>query len=194
MLWLGYYPVNSSSDDDDGDDGDDTPITYTTSFTIKGEYTPSTVPLEGATVTVDDLTGGPTGSAGGCTVNDVPEGTHTLTVTCEGYETYTDTITVDESHTTFNITLTASELEIQLNVVADMNDPDPPSVIDDAVITDMNSETVNIPFETDGLLTLNLKPGVYYLIVQSGTYGVPTENILEVDKDNTIFTVSIDMQ
>ena len=191
MLWLGYYPANSSSDDDDDDD---TPVTHTTSFTIKGEYTLSTVPLEGATVTVDDLTGGPTGSAGGCTVSDVPEGTHTLTVTCEGYETYTDTITVDESHTNFNITLTASELEIQLNVVGDSNDPDPPSVIDDAVITNMNSETVNIPFETDGLLTLNLKPGVYYLIVQSGTYGVPTENILEVDSGNTHLTVSINMQ
>ena len=191
MLWLGYYPANSSSDDDDDDD---TPVTHTTSFTIKGEYTPSTVPLEGATVTVDDLTGGPTGSAGGCTVSDVPEGTHTLTVTCEGYETYTDTITVDESHTNFNITLTASELEIQLNVVGDSNDPDPPSVIEDAVITNMNSETVNIPFETDGLLTLNLKPGVYYLIVQSGTYGVPTENMLEVDSGNTHLTVSINMQ
>ena len=191
MLWLGYYPANSSSDDDDDDD---TPVTHTTSFTIKGEYTLSTVPLEGATVTVDDLTGGPTGSAGGCTVSDVPEGTHTLTVTCEGYETYTDTITVDESHTNFNITLTASELEIQLNVVGDSNDPDPPSVIDDAVITNMNIETVNIPFETDGLLTLNLKPGVYYLIVQSGTYGVPTENILEVDSGNTHLTVSINMQ
>ena len=60
--------------------------------------------VQGATVTLGDKTG-TTGSAGGCSLSDVADGLHTVTVEKEGYITKTVTIFVSESDTTFNISL-----------------------------------------------------------------------------------------
>ena len=49
-----------------------------------------------------------TGSAGGCTFNDIEEGNVSVTVSAEGYTTKTESITVDETHTSFTISLTTS--------------------------------------------------------------------------------------
>ncbi len=48
-----------------------------------------------------------TNSSGIATVNGVLDGTHEVTVTCEGYETSTSEKSVDSTHTSFTITLTA---------------------------------------------------------------------------------------
>ena len=75
------------------------------SFTVKdSEATPNSV--EGAIVTVTTGKTGTTGSAGGCTINGVLDGSYTISVVAEGFEDYSDTISVDESHTSFNISLT----------------------------------------------------------------------------------------
>lgn len=80
-----------------------TPTTRDLSFTIND----GTNPIEGATVTVGDKSG-TTGSAGGCTVTGVAEGTDiSVEVSKEGYTTKTETITVDETHTSFTISLVA---------------------------------------------------------------------------------------
>ena len=50
-----------------------------------------------------------TGSAGGCTLQNIEDGEQTVTVTCDGYEDYTDTITVSENSNSFTISLTAVE-------------------------------------------------------------------------------------
>lgn len=77
------------------------------SFTVKdSEATPN--PVEGAIVTVTTGKTGTTGSAGGCSITGVLDGSYTVTVTAEGFEDYSDTIVVDESHTSFNISLTAA--------------------------------------------------------------------------------------
>jgi len=76
--------------------------TRTINFTI----TDGTDPVNGATVAIGNKTG-TTGSAGGCSLTEIADGEHEVTVTCDGYTTKTETITVSESDTTFTITLEA---------------------------------------------------------------------------------------
>lgn len=76
------------------------------SFTVKdSENEPAAV--EGAVVTVTAGKTGTTGSAGGCTISGVLDGTYTITVVADGFEDYSGSITVDSTHTTFNVSLTA---------------------------------------------------------------------------------------
>ena len=77
------------------------------SFTVQdSESTPN--PVEGAIVTVTTGKTGTTGSAGGCSINGVLDGSYTISVTAQGFEDYSGTIAVDESHTTFTVSLTAA--------------------------------------------------------------------------------------
>lgn len=78
-----------------------------TTKTISFSVNDGTDAIQGATVTVDGKTG-TTGSAGGCSINEITNGEYTVTVTKEGYEDYTNTITVDDEHTSFTISLTES--------------------------------------------------------------------------------------
>lgn len=77
------------------------------SFTVKDSETVPN-PVEGAVVTVTTGKTGTTGSAGGCTITGVLDGSYTISVVAEGFEDYSDTISVDESHISFNISLTAA--------------------------------------------------------------------------------------
>lgn len=81
----------------------ETPETRTLNFVVKDS---SDNGVSGATVTIGEATG-TTGSAGGCTVANITDGEHTITVTADGFVTYTDTITVSSTDTTFTITLTS---------------------------------------------------------------------------------------
>ena len=49
---------------------------------------------------------GKTGSAGGCTISNVPEGSYSVMASKTGYAVYSGNITVNEENTTLNITLT----------------------------------------------------------------------------------------
>lgn len=93
--------VDNSSDDNEGEVDNLSGITRTLNFTVND----SNGPVSGVTVTVGENSG-TTGSAGGCTIRNVPDGQATVTVTKEGYDEYTDTITVSEDSTTFTVTLT----------------------------------------------------------------------------------------
>ena len=94
-------------------DDEENPETYDLSFTIND----GTDPIEGATVTIGAKTG-TTGSAGGCTVTGVEAGTDiSVTVAKEGYVSKTETITVDETHTSFTISLTAIVAEVNILVM-----------------------------------------------------------------------------
>lgn len=77
-------------------------VTRNLTFTVND----GTDPVEGATVAIGDITG-TTGSAGGCSLNGVAEGEKTVTVTAEGFENYSGTITVASDSTSFTISLTA---------------------------------------------------------------------------------------
>ena len=48
-----------------------------------------------------------TGSAGGCSFTDIQDGTVSVEVSCEGYVTKTEEITVSSENTTFTISLVA---------------------------------------------------------------------------------------
>ena len=86
------------------------PSTPTVARNISCSVTDGTDPLEGVDVILEDADEtqytGRTGSAGGCTISNVPEGTYNVTATKNGYTEYTGNITVDEEHTTLAITLT----------------------------------------------------------------------------------------
>ena len=79
------------------------PTTRTLSFTIND----GTDAIEGASVKIGATTK-TTGSAGGCTFTDMADDTYSVEVSKEGYTTKTESITSDETHTSFTISLTAS--------------------------------------------------------------------------------------
>ena len=60
--------------------------------------------IQGATVSIGETTG-TTGSQGGCTLHDITDGEHEVSVSKEGYTTKTETIIVSESNTSFTISL-----------------------------------------------------------------------------------------
>ena len=78
----------------------ETPTTRSVSFLIND----GTDPIQGATVSIDEISG-TTGSAGGCTLQNVADGENSVTITAEGYTSKTETITVSENDTTFTISL-----------------------------------------------------------------------------------------
>lgn len=73
--------------------------------------TDGTNPIEGATVTLIDSEKeeytGTTGSAGGCTIKNVPEGTCTVTAEATGYTDYEDEdVEISDESKTLSITMT----------------------------------------------------------------------------------------
>ena len=79
-----------------------TPVTRTLSFTIND----GTDAIEGATVVIGSTTK-TTGSAGGCTFSEMADDTYSVEVSATGYTTKTESITSDETHTSFTISLVA---------------------------------------------------------------------------------------
>lgn len=90
----------------EGDDGEDSPIIVET-FDLSFVVDDGTDAVEGATVTIGEVTG-TTGKAGGCTLKNIPVGTQSVTVEATGFTTKTESITVDENHTTFTVSLVAT--------------------------------------------------------------------------------------
>lgn len=78
-------------------------FTRTLTFTIND----GTDPIEGATVSIDGKTG-TTGSAGGCSINGVLDGTYEVEVSKDGYVTATESITSSSDTSSFTISLVAS--------------------------------------------------------------------------------------
>ena len=91
-VWVWYFPASN--------DEEVTPTTRNISFTIND----GTDPIQSATVKIGTETK-TTGSLGGCTFNDIEDGTISVEVSKEGYTTKTESITVDETHTSFTISL-----------------------------------------------------------------------------------------
>ena len=71
-----------------------------------------TDPVSGATVTLTKdgatVVTGTTGSAGGCTLSNVEDGSYTITVTKDGFTDYTDTVTTSVDNASLTIELTAT--------------------------------------------------------------------------------------
>ena len=95
---------NNQQEEPQQEEQQQTPVTRDLSFTIND----GTDAIEGATVAIGAKTG-TTGSAGGCTLTGVEEGTQSVEVSATGYTTKTESITVDETHTSFTISLVAEQ-------------------------------------------------------------------------------------
>lgn len=81
-------------------------VSVDVAFTVKDDQgTPEAV--SGATVAIAGKTG-TTGGAGGCTIKEILPGKYTVTVEKDGFDKYTQEITVDASHVSFNISLTTT--------------------------------------------------------------------------------------
>ena len=78
------------------------PETVNISITVQDE---NEEPISGASVRIDEISS-TTGVAGGCTLQNVPEGNQTILVTATGYEDHTETINVSSENDTFTIILT----------------------------------------------------------------------------------------
>lgn len=94
---------NSGSSSQETQQQEQTPTTRTLSFTIND----GTNAIEGATVVIGATTK-TTGSAGGCTFTDMADDTYSVEVSKEGYTTKTESITSDETHTSFTISLVSA--------------------------------------------------------------------------------------
>jgi hypothetical protein len=80
--------------------------TQSISFTIND----GTAPINGASVVIGGVSK-TTGSAGGCTFDNIEEGTVSVEVSKEGFTTKTEEITVDSEHASFTISLEATNNE-----------------------------------------------------------------------------------
>ena len=89
--------------------GSITPPAETVDIAVSVSDKTSEDPIAGASVTITDTTDssitftGTSGSAGGCTLSEVPLGTYTVEATKEGYTDYEDEITVTAETTTLAI-------------------------------------------------------------------------------------------
>lgn len=79
---------------------------------VSVSVTDGTDPLENVDVILEDTEEnqftGRTGSAGGCTIRNVPEGTYNVVASLNGYQEYESTLTVSEDSNTLAIILTES--------------------------------------------------------------------------------------
>ena len=94
--------------------GSITPLAPENSVTrnVSVSVTDGTDPLGNVDIILEDAEEnqytGRTGSAGGCTIRNVPEGTYNFVASATGYVDYTGTLTVSEQSHTLDIILTAS--------------------------------------------------------------------------------------
>ena len=83
--------------------------TPATSYNISVSVSDGTNPLENVDVVLTDTENeysGKTGSAGGCTISNVPLGEYSVVASATNYAEYTGSITVNEETTALNIVLT----------------------------------------------------------------------------------------
>lgn len=89
------------------------PVTVTRDISVS--VTDGTDPLENVDVILEDAEEnqytGKTGSAGGCTIKDVPEGTYNVVASATGYTDYEDTLTVTAETDTLEIEMTVETQE-----------------------------------------------------------------------------------
>ncbi len=82
---------------------------------IAVSVTDGTDAIGGVSVQIEDTTDstkkftGTTGNAGGCTLSNVPLGSYTVSATKEGYNNYSDSLTVTDETTSLSIEMTAEE-------------------------------------------------------------------------------------
>lgn len=86
---------------------EETPETTNVSISIQDE---NDEPISGATVSIGTVSS-VTGSAGGCTLQNVPVGTRTITVTADNYETLTESVIISDEYNNFNFILQEAEGE-----------------------------------------------------------------------------------
>ena len=156
-----------------------TPLVRNIEFTV----TDGEDPIEGATVSIGSVDK-TTDSDGECTFQDIEEGTVSVTVTKEGYTTKTESITVDSDHTSFTISLTATEST--RNISFTINDGN--NGVEGAVVT--IGESTGTTGSQGGCTLQNVTDGEHTVTVTADGYNDYTGTIT-VSEDNTSFTISL---
>lgn len=150
----------------------------TLSFTINdGED-----PIEGASVVIGENSK-TTGAAGGCTFPDTPDGSHTVTVSKTGYQSKTESITSDSTHTSFTISLTAV-----YDVTVTVSDSSTSDAIEGAtVVLGEYSGTT----DASGEVTFEDVPTAEYSMAVNAEGYTEDTSTVTVDSTHTSFTVSL---
>jgi len=86
----------------------ETPVKRSISVTVTDGSDPVNTASVVLTKSSETIASSTTGSSGGCTLQNVEDGTYTLTVTKEGFTDYTASVTTSEDNTSLSVTLTAT--------------------------------------------------------------------------------------
>lgn len=143
-------------------------------------------PIEGASVVIGETTK-TTGSAGGCTFNDITDGEHLVEISKEGYTTKTETITVSEDSTSFTISLEA--IVVTRDISFTINDGT--NAIEGASV--VIGETTKTTDSSGECTFDDISEGENSVEVSATGYTTKTETI-SVDSEHTSFTVSLELQ
>ena len=103
---------SSSSSNTNQNNGTDTPTSEVEKRNISVNVTDGNNPVQSATVELvkdgKTITSSTTGSAGGCTLTNVEDGSYVINVTKEGFEIYSESVTTSVDNDELSIELTAS--------------------------------------------------------------------------------------
>ena len=103
---------SSSNTDTNQNSGTDTPTSEVEKRNISVNVTDGNNPVQSATVELvkdgNTIASSTTGSAGGCTLTNVEDGSYVINVTKEGFVTYSKSVTTSVDNNELSIELTAS--------------------------------------------------------------------------------------
>ena len=178
----------SSDSDDSEDNSSDSGEHQQNVRDVKFTVTMDGNPVSGATVTMESVSG-TTGSAGGCTLKNIPDGIHRVDIG-GGDVTYypqSQSIQVSADKTNFTIVL-KHDYDVEINFNPDIPDNykvglTPQTLLDDNEIVEDNLSNGNVTFW--GLLE-----DTYTLKVYDNTNVIYTDTII-IDADHTTFEINI---
>jgi len=174
---------NSNSENQQQEQQQQSPVTRDLSFTVND----GTDPIEGATISIGTKTG-TTGSDGGCTITGIEEGTQSVEVSKTGYTTKTESISVDETHTSFTISLVAEQQETPTTMDLSFTINDGTAPIEGATVT-IGAKT-GTTGSAGGCTLTGVEEGTQSVEVSATGYTTKTESIT-VDETHTSFTISL---
>lgn len=151
---------------------------------ITVNVTDGTDPILGATVTIGTVSE-TTDASGDAEFTEVPEGTYSVTIAKEGYQEKTASITVDETHTSFDVELVA----IDTITITVTDSEDTPAAIEGATVT---IGTVEKTTNANGECTFPDMPyDDYEATVAATGYTTKTDVEIQFRSNHKSFTIAL---
>lgn len=156
------------------------PETRSINLTITDE---DSNPISGANVTIGDVTR-TTGSAGGCSFNSITDGEHEITVTHDGYNDYSDNISVNSENTSFEVSLTKNGYKATITVTNHKGE-----VVEGTTVTIDNKRAST---DENGVAVINgLENGEYLISCTHSHYYSTDNNVIEIYDEDAEINISL---